>query len=176
MPRRLQCTAAPRTRRPQLPPGAVYVGRPTLFGNPFIVRTGKALDKGAPAKVAMGSFCLRCTTGLDRHNSAFGGWRPRATAFASIETSEAFYPIGHRREVVEAHKAWLLYPIAKPGRSPEDPLDPEFIERHGRPAPCYHWAQMVLDEIGQLRGKDLACWCPEGGPCHADILLELANR
>lgn len=27
-----------------------------------------------------------------------------------------------------------------------------------------------------LRGKDLACWCPEGSPCHADLLLELANR
>jgi hypothetical protein len=26
-----------------------------------------------------------------------------------------------------------------------------------------------------LRGKDLACWCKEGAPCHADILLELAN-
>jgi hypothetical protein len=27
-----------------------------------------------------------------------------------------------------------------------------------------------------LRGKDLACWCREGAPCHADILLELANQ
>ena len=26
-----------------------------------------------------------------------------------------------------------------------------------------------------LRGKDLACWCAEGQPCHADILIELAN-
>lgn len=26
-----------------------------------------------------------------------------------------------------------------------------------------------------LRGKDLACWCKEGEPCHADVLLELAN-
>lgn len=29
---------------------------------------------------------------------------------------------------------------------------------------------------GYLRGKDLACWCKEGAPCHADILLELANQ
>jgi Domain of unknown function (DUF4326) len=28
----------------------------------------------------------------------------------------------------------------------------------------------------ELRGKDLACWCKEGTPCHADILLELANQ
>jgi hypothetical protein len=26
-----------------------------------------------------------------------------------------------------------------------------------------------------LAGKDLACWCPLGQPCHADVLLELAN-
>ena len=26
-----------------------------------------------------------------------------------------------------------------------------------------------------LRGKDLACWCPVGEACHADVLLELAN-
>jgi hypothetical protein len=27
-----------------------------------------------------------------------------------------------------------------------------------------------------LRGKDLVCWCPLSRPCHADVLLELANR
>ena len=27
----------------------------------------------------------------------------------------------------------------------------------------------------QLRGKDLACWCPLDQPCHADVLLEIAN-
>ena len=26
-----------------------------------------------------------------------------------------------------------------------------------------------------LRGKNLACWCKPGEPCHADVLLELAN-
>lgn len=29
--------------------------------------------------------------------------------------------------------------------------------------------------IDPLRGKNLACWCPPGQPCHADILLEIAN-
>lgn len=28
----------------------------------------------------------------------------------------------------------------------------------------------------ELRGKDLACFCPLDGPCHADVLLEAANR
>lgn len=27
----------------------------------------------------------------------------------------------------------------------------------------------------RLRGKNLACWC-HGEPCHADVLLEIANR
>ncbi len=27
----------------------------------------------------------------------------------------------------------------------------------------------------ELRGKHLACWCPLDGPCHADVLLEVAN-
>ena len=27
-----------------------------------------------------------------------------------------------------------------------------------------------------LRGKDLVCWCPLDQPCHADVLLELANQ
>lgn len=27
----------------------------------------------------------------------------------------------------------------------------------------------------ELRGKNLACWCPLDQPCHADVLLEAAN-
>lgn len=27
-----------------------------------------------------------------------------------------------------------------------------------------------------LKGKNLACWCPLDQPCHADILLEIANE
>jgi Domain of unknown function (DUF4326) len=27
----------------------------------------------------------------------------------------------------------------------------------------------------ELRGKNLACWCPLNQPCHADVLLEIAN-
>jgi uncharacterized protein DUF4326 len=27
-----------------------------------------------------------------------------------------------------------------------------------------------------LRGRDLACWCPLDVPCHADVLLEVANQ
>lgn len=30
-------------------------------------------------------------------------------------------------------------------------------------------------DADSLRGKNLACWCPLDQPCHADVLLELAN-
>lgn len=30
-------------------------------------------------------------------------------------------------------------------------------------------------DLSSLRGKDLACWCPLDQPCHADVLLEIAN-
>lgn len=28
----------------------------------------------------------------------------------------------------------------------------------------------------ELRGRNLACWCKAGEPCHADVLLEFANE
>jgi hypothetical protein len=31
------------------------------------------------------------------------------------------------------------------------------------------------DDLHDLRGKDLACWCPLDQPCHADVLIRLAN-
>ncbi len=30
--------------------------------------------------------------------------------------------------------------------------------------------------LPSLRGKNLACWCEAGEPCHADVLIEIANR
>lgn len=34
----------------------------------------------------------------------------------------------------------------------------------------------IVRRLPALAGKDLACWCSSGAPCHADVLLELANR
>ena len=31
-------------------------------------------------------------------------------------------------------------------------------------------------DLSELKGKDLACWCALDKPCHADILIELANE
>ena len=43
-------------------------------------------------------------------------------------------------------------------------------------------AEWLATVLTPLRGHDLACWCPltdKNGnrvPCHADVLMELANR
>jgi hypothetical protein len=38
------------------------------------------------------------------------------------------------------------------------------------------WVTPHADLIREhLRGKNLACWCRLDQPCHADILLEIAN-
>jgi hypothetical protein len=50
-------------------------------------------------------------------------------------------------------------------------LDPALIPREW-PKPRY----ASLGEVrSELAGKDLACWCPLDQPCHADVLLEIAN-
>jgi Domain of unknown function (DUF4326) len=41
-----------------------------------------------------------------------------------------------------------------------------------------HFKRDVLYRVSvteELRGKNLACWCKLGNPCHADVLLRWAN-
>lgn len=33
----------------------------------------------------------------------------------------------------------------------------------------------VEDARRELAGRNLACWCSLDGPCHADVLIEIAN-
>lgn len=39
------------------------------------------------------------------------------------------------------------------------------------------WAVLALEpsKVTLLAGMDLACWCALDQPCHADVLLEIAN-
>jgi hypothetical protein len=46
-------------------------------------------------------------------------------------------------------------------------LNRTFKDKHGTP---------MIDRIGELRGWNLACFCPLDRPCHADPLLRLANK
>lgn len=36
--------------------------------------------------------------------------------------------------------------------------------------------EYTVAHIEYLRGKNLACWCKPGTPCHADVLLKAANK
>lgn len=75
-----------------------------------------------------------------------------------------------------------------------NPDGSEAIEGWGGRAHAAHWAvnqfalhigpmgnyeydaETLADLRARLGGRDLACWCPLDLPCHADVLLELANR
>ena len=41
----------------------------------------------------------------------------------------------------------------------------------------FDWLSRVTPEDvrAELRGHDLMCWCPLDQPCHADVLLSIAN-
>ncbi|RVQ13208.1 DUF4326 domain-containing protein [Sinorhizobium meliloti] len=36
--------------------------------------------------------------------------------------------------------------------------------------------RFVAEYAHELSGKNLACWCRQGAPCHADVLLQVASR
>lgn len=42
--------------------------------------------------------------------------------------------------------------------------------------PGKHAPPSLAEIRADLRGKNLACWCKPGATCHADVLMELANR
>lgn len=114
-PRRIQ---RKRTKGWRMPEGAVYVGRPSRWGNPYRVVT------------------VRGDVGVARLD-------PDGTA-----------------------QAWVIY-----GTS--------LGAANYWAAKAFNWEALRLTAQGllePLRGKDLACWCPLDQPCHADVLLELANR
>jgi len=51
-----------------------------------------------------------------------------------------------------------------------------YIETAEQAVDWFRWYVGVTGrKFGELRGKDLACWCPLGSPCHADVILEIAN-
>jgi hypothetical protein len=109
MPNRIQ---RQRTAGWRMPEGAVYVGRPTKWGNPFI---GPGAVDAYRRWIETGWRTLIGVTGPD-----------------DLE--------------VEHVKGWETLPRTE-----------------------------LLKFIGDLRGKDLCCWCSLDKPCHADVLLELAN-
>jgi len=115
-----------RTKGWRMPEGAVYVGRPTKYGNKFAVGRHYKRHVGAGIPRLGLSFI---------YLEAFEGYQ-----------DASFTTITSRAEAVE----WFRWYLAQTPTSTA--------------ALC-----------AELRGKDLACWCPLDQPCHADVLLELAN-
>lgn len=119
MPRRIQ---RQRMKGWRMPDGAVYVGRPSRWGNPY---WHAQRFHGIDAALAL------------YRNSCHGTWDP--SIVAGWPTASSVY---------DEHRDWI------------------------NALGAGHPLNTIRSELG---GRDLACWCPVGSPCHADILLELAN-
>jgi len=65
-----------------------------------------------------------------------------------------------KQEAAEYAVAWHRADILNPG-----PKNHRLIDAVPTP----------VDIAKALRGFNLACWCKPGEPCHADVLLEVAN-
>lgn len=113
MPERIQRR---REKGWRMPEGAIYVGRPSRWGNPFTVHIHTS----------------RCDPDL---------------------MSCPIWIADDHATAVRMFRHALLYPVI-----------------HQPPVPD-------IDDIRyELRGHDLACWCPLDQPCHAGVLLALANQ
>lgn len=75
----------------------------------------------------------------------------------------------YRRGIIAARAAWFGGPESI--FSPENKLLYEAWES----AAPHLQATFIEGSLDELVGKNLACWCPLDQPCHADVLLELAN-
>lgn len=129
-----------RTAGWRMPEGAVYVGRGSKWGNPFVV--------GAPCGVFDGNDG-RCLGIRDQVEILI----PALTLQQAIE----FY-----RQAVEGVIGPEMYPTGHDWR------DRFMMKSRGQ------WPNVAARR--ELRGNDLACWCALDQPCHADVLLEIANK
>jgi len=68
------------------------------------------------------------------------------------------------KQAVTLFRTWLV---------DEHALDAYLGEKAG---PMSVRRRKLLAALQKLGGKNLACFCPLDHPCHADVLLEIANR
>ena len=107
------------------------------------------------------------------------GWRmPPDTVYVGRPSRFANpYRIGEMtpKQAVEKFRKLIFYIMSDlPGDRPK----PWLQQKH---TPLY-WCTKAGSvnvhpsvPLAPLRGKNLACWCPLDQPCHADVLLEIAN-
>ena len=82
--------------------------------------------------------------------------------FSADDVVETYVRLGTRAEIVELYRLTIVDPtpgmrMAYPSRSGHLLGASEFMIRE------------------DLSGHDLMCWCPLDQPCHADVLLRVAN-
>jgi Domain of unknown function (DUF4326) len=70
--------------------------------------------------------------------------------------------------------------VSRPGKwgNPHrvDPAAPEEAIAQYRDDLLAGRLRVTVDDVRrELRGRDVACWCAPGRPCHGDVLLEVAN-
>lgn len=141
----------------RMPEGTIYVGRPGPWGNPFPV-TGDWIPWAAFA-------------------SGF-----RADRSGRLAASLAFYRHWIRGDVIEGPHAstksddLIVYSDGKQidtmSQAREMAVGFAAMMRGDLVIP----PPPTIEEVrSALRGKSLACWCPVDQPCHAAVLLEIAN-
>ena len=90
-------------------------------------------------------------------------WRDRPNGVVDVTRSTRFgnpFVEGDRATVVAEYRQWVT--------------DPDAPQIRGKRRT---FRRPTAADIASLRGQDLACFCPlDGQPCHADVLLELANQ
>ena len=67
--------------------------------------------------------------------------------------------------------------VARPGKwgNPFRVGDPGVPDNQAAVDQYRAWLAQQAVDLSPLRGKNLACYCRLDQPCHADVLLELAN-
>ena len=91
------------------------------------------------------------------------GWRKPLSAITVARPTVYGNPFpvtdGDRATAVARYREWLTNNLANEFANPDG-----WTTRPRRA------------DIEALRGLDLACWCPLDQPCHADVLLDIANQ
>lgn len=146
----------------------------------------------------MSATCENCTRPVHDEDLDAEAWETRA-ALAHRQCPTAPAPV---RVWLRRTKGWRLPPntivvTRGPGRLWGNPYvheDPAIAVRAYRelltgnyatvdglrlaangPVLDHAHARILRQALPTLRGFNLACWCRPGAPCHADVLLELAN-
>uniref|UniRef100_UPI003F65B855 DUF4326 domain-containing protein n=1 Tax=Rhodococcus opacus TaxID=37919 RepID=UPI003F65B855 len=137
-----------------MPDGAVYVGRPTRWGNPYTLggREGLACVPGAVTGMDW-EYEDRISAAGMRHDFFHADDRVTHCEIRNLTRTEA---VALYREALTGRAVHLRSPRWARIGPRNNPVTVGEIER-------------------ELHGKDLACWCPLDQPCHADVLLEIAN-